>query len=89
MIGGALIGALVGGAIAMENEEPQIETLGFNTAFAGMAGAAAGTLIGAVAGVLVVGLATSVTDYRLLGSEAPIRPTRVGGAVPDSAQTAR
>jgi len=89
MIGGALIGALVGGAIAIENEEPQVETLGFNTAFAGMAGAAAGTLIGAVAGVLVVGLATSVTDYRLLGSEAPIRPTRVGEAMPDSVQTAR
>jgi hypothetical protein len=65
MLGGALLGGIVGGAIAMEAEEPDPRALGFNTAFAGIGGAAAGALVGLAVGGVVVSLATAVTDYNV------------------------
>ncbi|MBP1649600.1 MAG: hypothetical protein H6Q30_3045 [Bacteroidetes bacterium] len=90
-LGGALVGGLIGGAIGAnkETEYPDLYSLGMervgNAVGYGMIGAAVGAIVFGV----TLGLATSVTDYRIIQAQSPANPRQAAPTSPDSTRGRR
>ncbi len=87
LAGGALTGALIGGAIVAASTPP--DTLGGPSprTDAFMIGMTVGLVVGGVLGLAIGGAATSVTDYQIANHQPRNALSRPDNALPDSAQT--
>ncbi len=66
LLGGALVGAIVGTGFGTASEPPRADMLGFNTVASGLNGMMIGAMVGGVAGVVGLGLATAADDYQII-----------------------